>query len=490
MKIKTWLMISYFIVMLLPVVAIYILYTSLSNYDKKVDLKEYLDFQYVVNSLDNYLQDEILYEIQPVKNYEHLKDLVNEKIKIELFRPDGVMLFSTLDSLSGSRLFTMNHEILYKDLNEYKKNPTTYSVKRLVFDEDEEIVGIYEITMGRTAWVETSKQQTIVTSILLILFFTVLYTVVIMALNRKLNRPLQQLQEHMRAFAKGKELEKRLVQPKDEIGILISHFEQMKEEINETKNALNREQKEKEYMVASLSHDLKTPLTVIRTYTEALENHRLSEEERKEYQTILENKLDHMKQLIDDLSVFTALQSSDNFLDTVLVNGDEFFEMLFSGYEEPAVRKEVALHTALHVRASYKLDPKQMIRLMNNLMDNSLRYTPYQGNIWLGAMASNEELPGWVFQECKEDVNTWRRNGTVILIQNEGKGIKQSQLTKVFQPFYQDDVSRGKGATSGLGLSIAKMIIEKHKGKINIWSVENKGTLIACWLMEGNHNED
>ena len=132
-------MISYFIVMLLPVVAIYILYTSLSNYDKKVDLKEYLDFQYVVNSLDNYLQDEILYEIQPVKNYEHLKDLVNEKIKIELFRPDGVMLFSTLDSLSGSRLFTMNHEILYKDLNEYKKNPTTYSVKRLVFDEDEEI---------------------------------------------------------------------------------------------------------------------------------------------------------------------------------------------------------------------------------------------------------------------------------------------------------------------------------------------------------------
>ena len=84
----------------------------------------------------------------------------------------------------------------------------------------------------------------------------------------------------------------------------------------------------------------------------------------------------------------------------------------------------------------------------------------------------------------KDDVNLFREGGTVMLIQNEGKGIKHSQLEKIFQPFYQDDASRGKGATSGLGLSIAKIIMEKHDGEIKIWSTENKGTLIACWLKE------
>lgn len=237
-------------------------------------------------------------------------------------------------------------------------------------------------------------------------------------------------------------------------------------------------------MVASLSHDLKTPLTVIRTYAEALEDHTLSKEEREEYQTILHDKLDHMKQMIDDLSLFTALQSADNMLHIVQVNGDEFFEMLFSGYEEPCLKKGIALTTELNIRNSYMLDPKQMIRLVDNLMDNSIRYTPNHNRIWLAAISSRETLPDWVFPEFVDDVNAWREDGTVMLIQNEGRGIKHSQLEKIFQPFYQDDSSRGKGATSGLGLSIAKIIMEKHDGKITIWSTENKGTLIACWIKE------
>lgn len=168
-------MASYLVVMILPVAAIYILYVSLSNYDQKMDLKEYLGFQDVVDSLESHLQDKSLYEIQSGENYQHLKNLVNEKIKIDLYRHDGVMLFSTMDSLGNIRLSQVNQEKLYQDLNEYKKNPRTYSVKKLVFDEEEQIIGIYEITMGRTAWVEKSNQQTMIMSVLLILF-SLLYT--------------------------------------------------------------------------------------------------------------------------------------------------------------------------------------------------------------------------------------------------------------------------------------------------------------------------
>ncbi len=478
-------MISYLIVMLLPIAAIYLLYISLSHYDQQQDIKEYFEFQGLVNSLESHLQDVTLYEIQPEENYEHLRNLADDHMKIDLYRYDGVLLFSTLDTPGTIRLFQVNQHNLYQNLNEYQKNPRTYSTKRLVFNQEEnQLVGLYEITIGRSAWVETTNQRTIVMFVLLGVFFIALYVVVIMSLNYKLNRPLYQLQEHMKAFAEGKELNQPLVPSKDEIGGLISHFEQMKAQIKETREALAQQQKEKEYMVASLSHDLKTPLTVIRTYTEALENHHLSEKEREEYQSILIDKLDHMKQMIDDLSVFTALQSSGNILNPVLVNGNEFFEMLFSGYEEPCSRKGITLTTDLYVKNSYLLDPKQMIRVVDNLMDNSIRYTPNNHKIWLAAVSSQKTLPHWIFSEFKGKVDEWRKDGTIILIQNEGNGIKQSQLEKVFQPFFQDDTSRGKGATSGLGLSIAKIIMYKHAGKIKIWSTEKKGTLIACWIKE------
>lgn len=483
MKIKNWLMVSHLVVMLLPVVAVYLLYISLQNYNQEEDLKEYLEFQKLVSDLDSELNDVSLYQRIDDERYPQLKGLGNASLRVDLYRYDGVQLFSTMEP---DTVFTFQEpqDTLLEDLNEIQKKAKTYSYKKSVFDEDRQLAGIYEITQGREDWVETTNQNMLIMLISSGVFFILLYAIVIAAINRKLNRPMNQLQEHMQAFADGKEMDKKLIQSRDEIGELNSHFEEMKYQITETREALVKQQKEKEYMIAALSHDLKTPLTVVRTYTEALEDFDLSKEERAEYQTILHDKLEHMKQMIDDLSIFTALQSSKNTLQSVQVNGNEFFEMLFSGYEEPCARKDIRLTTEWAVRNAYELDPKQMIRLVDNLMDNSIRYTPQHKQIWLAAIASTKPLPDWIFSPFKEEVNHWREAGTVILIQNEGKGMAENQLQKVFEPFYQDDASRGKGATSGLGLSIAKIIMENHEGKINIWSSEKEGTLFACWIKE------
>ncbi len=181
----------------------------------------------------------------------------------------------------------------------------------------------------------------------------------------------------MTAFAKGKKLEGKLNAPKDEIGDVIHHFEQMKEQIEVTNAALNKQQQEKEFIVASLSHDLKTPLTVIRTYSEALlRNERLTTVERKEYEGILFEKLDYMKQMLDDLSIYTALQSSKAHTEYVTVEGEEFFDMLLTGFEEPCANNNIHLTVHACVANEYTLDPKQMVRIVDNLMGNSIRYTP------------------------------------------------------------------------------------------------------------------
>ncbi|MCM3740812.1 HAMP domain-containing histidine kinase [Oceanobacillus luteolus] len=484
MKIKYWLMISYLLVMLLPVAAAYLLYVSLSDYDDKQDITDFLQFQDVANNLEDVLNDVSLYTIQSEENYEPLKRYTNENLKIDLYRYDGIHLYSSMTPSSATQLYKPNKDVLFQNLNEYQKNPRTYSLKRLVFDEQEQLAGLYEITMSRQAWIDASNKSTTMMVVLLSTFFLALYVIVIIAINKKLNRPLNQLQHHMTAFAAGKELDQRLQPSRDEIGVLIEHFEQMKAQILETREKLAKQQREKEYMVASLSHDLKTPLTVIRTYTEALESHHLTQEEREEYQQILYEKLEHMKEMINDLSVFTALQSAENTLRRVPVNGNEFFDMLFSGYEEACAKKNIHLNVETSVRNGYVLDPKQMIRVVDNLMDNSIRYTPEGKYVWLAGISAKKPLPNWVFPEFIQGLDDWRNDGTVIIIQNEGQGMHPSQINKVFQPFYQNEASRGKGATSGLGLSIAKMIMEKHEGKIKIWSIESKGTLIACWLKE------
>lgn len=486
MKIKYWLMVSYLIVMLLPIVAVYLLYISLSNYDESQDMKEYFHFQEVVADLEQELEAISLYKIQPPENYEHLQSLVGNHLKIDLYRPDGIHLYSSMAAPETASFHKVNQEILFQNINELQKNPQTYVAKRFVFDNEDTIVGLYEITLSRSEWVEASNTRTTLMIVLLSGFFLLLYSFVLVAINRKLNQPLTKLQNQMKAFADGKELDQPLTPSKDEIGVLLHHFEQMKTQIVETRENLAKEQREKEYMIASLSHDLKTPLTVIRTYTEALESHDLTEEERKDYSKILFEKLDHMKEMINDLAVFTALQSTENTLNKVRVNGEEFFEILFSGYEENSSRKDITLKTEIAVKNGYTLDAKQMMRLTDNLMDNAIRYTPPNHRIWLAGIASKKPLPEWIFPAFQEELENWRANGTVLLIQNEGQGIKESQFNKVFQPFYQQEASRGKGSTSGLGLSIVKMIIEKHDGKIKVWSTENEGTLIACWLKERN----
>ena len=484
MKIKYWLMISYLVVMLLPIAAVYLLYISLSNYDQKQDLQEFLYFQETVADLESELEDVSLYHVQSEENYQNLISLTDDHLKIDLYGLRGIHLFSSMNLLGTGQFQWIDQDSLFRNVNEFRKTPRTYTMKKLVSDEQNQPIGLYEITLSRSEWVEATSTRTNMMLILLIGFFLILYVIVLLAINRKLNQPLNQLQRHMKAFADGKEPMNPLAQPKDEIGVLIHHFEQMKAQILKTNDALTKQQREKEYMVASLSHDLKTPLTAVRAYTEALENRHLTKEEQQEYRHILYDKLDHMKDMINDLSVFTALQSAENTLNKVPVNGNEFFEMLFAGYEEACASKQITLITEIAVKNGYTLDPKQMVRLVDNLMDNALRYTPNRKRIWLAGISAKRPLPEWIFPVFRNELDTWRENGTVILIQNEGKGMKQNQLANVFQPFYQNEASRGKGSTSGLGLSIAKMIMEKHDGKIQIWSTENTGTLIVCWLKE------
>ena len=156
-----------------------------------------------------------------------------------------------------------------------------------------------------------------------------------MLLNRKLNRPLYELMRQMRTFAKGEHVESNLVARKDEIGELAQTFLAMQDEIETARVHLKTEQQQKELMIASISHDLKTPLTAIQAYAESLQSKVLSEEQQDEYRQIILTKSETMKHMLEDLLMYTLLQSTSYHLELVTVDGTEFLKwhcLIMSSY--------------------------------------------------------------------------------------------------------------------------------------------------------------
>ncbi|USG66443.1 HAMP domain-containing histidine kinase [Brevibacillus ruminantium] len=485
MKLKRWLLLTHLVIMLLPVAALFVLYGLINAFDQSRDVKEFVQASQKIGAIEQKLQDPSLYQIQPPQHYQAIAALSSHSVSIELYRIDGTLLYSSLDqgSLPYTRLQTERKRNLY-DLHELRKNTRTYSVKKLV-DRDSEMVGFYQITLAREEWLDGVRERGIWLAGSLAIFLILLYVTVVYLLNRKLNRPVALLMKQMTAFAQNLPIPANEHRSKDEIGEVLAHFEKMRESIDKARLELVHQQQEKEYMVASLSHDLKTPLTSIRAYAEALHHDTgLSNQERREYVSILFDKIDYMKQILDDLTMYTALRSSQGKTEQVAVDGEEFFETVLSGYEELCRKNGILLRTETAVAGTCELQPQQIMRLIDNLMSNAMRYTQAGKQIWLAAYSENQPLPPWIFPPCRPVLEEWGREGVMVIVQNEGEAIPAEQLPRIFEAFYQADPARTKKAThsTGLGLSIAKMIMDHHQGEIRIWSKAPYGTMVACWM--------
>ena len=486
MRLRVWFMTAFLIVMLLPAAAIYTYYLLLSHLDQQQNVQENLDVLGRMGQIESRLQERELYQIQSGSRYEEVQKLADESVKIKLYRYDGIMLFTSAPDTFHSPLLRENQQQLYSHLYELQKNHRSYSLKKPVFDGSR-LIGFYQITVAREQWLQGVSQRTFWLTAFLLFFFLILYGVVIYIVHRKIARPIRLLMKQMTSFAEERAVEPIPHRTRDEIGELIAHFAKMREQVLQTREAVKAEQREKEYIVASLSHDLKTPLTVIRAYAELLKrNETASAKERAEHLSILLDKTDYMKQLVDDLTMYSAMRSADYVMELTEVDGEELFEMLLSGYEELCANHGFRLQQEMCVSGTYLVNVPQMIRVVDNLMNNGNRHTRPQGAIGLAAVSAACDLPAWVFPAFQAELSAWRGSGVVLLVQNEGEAIPVHAQEKVFEPFYQMDGARTKkkNGQSGLGLSIARIIMNRHGGDIRLWSEHGYGTLVACRLPE------
>lgn len=463
--------------MILPLAMAYVLFTWINSINSEQKVQEFFEVYSETQQIRETLSDPTLYlkgaNIQPAEK------LISETLSITLYDENGHVIYSPFpDSLIMN--YT-NKKVLYKHLYSLEQGYRAFTYKEPVYNDDT-IIGFFEIKFSQNEWMTSVSNRTILVMTIFVASFIIVYLVVIWFVNRKLNIRIIRLMDEMSAFAAGEKIEEKVTRS-DEIGELKRHFYSMQKQINEARKAIAKEQEMKSYMIAAISHDLKTPLTSIKAYTEMLEVEAdLSREERESYERIIIEKTDYIEQMLDDLLMYTLLQSPTYDLEFVAVDGEELFDMLISDYELLCKEKDIHLHLSAHVSGQFHVSPKQLIRVADNLMSNAIKHTETGGHIWLSAHADEKAPLDLLFPFVKEKVTFNFAENVYLIVQNEGKGIEQSKLTYIFDPLYQVDQSRSKKDNygTGLGLVITKQIVEKHGGEVSIVSEVNVGTSVIC----------
>ncbi|QTD39494.1 HAMP domain-containing sensor histidine kinase [Sporosarcina sp. Te-1] len=483
MKIKTWLLLSYFIVMLLPLGAAYGLFAWINSYHHDRHVTEYMDSRVELNAVQSLLTDPSLY--RPDADWSKVEELATDQLSITLYTHSGFMLYSSNPIKLASASFTEKDK-LYKDFYNLRQTFNRYTYKEPVFSGTA-IAGIYEIEWIRDEWVTGVEERTWFVTGIFAAFFILLFGIVTLLVNRKLNKPLYLLMGQMDSFAKGRPVQS-MAKRKDEIGELAESFETMRKELDMAKRKLAAEQQQREFMIASISHDLKTPLTSIRAYAEALQAGSSTVRDQQEYHDIIIAKSNYMRQMLDDLLMYTLLQSSTYEMELVPVDGEEFFEMLVSGYETLCDEKQIDLSVMCDVIGEYTVNSKQLTRVVDNLMSNAIAHTEPGGTIGLAAVQTGK-IPDWCFDFVKLALG--KKEGMFLIVQNMGTGLAEEEMEHVFNPLYQADQARTKAGErgTGLGLSITKQIIEKHNGTVQMVSVRDIGTAVICWLPQRKGEE-
>lgn len=293
-------------------------------------------------------------------------------------------------------------------------------------------------------------------------------------MRNRVMKPIEKLRVAVDEISKGHYGYQVEEEPGNLVGDLITSFNKMSCELKEANAKNEKYERNRKELIAGISHDLKTPITSIVGYVDAIQSGVAnSDEKRNTYLSIIGSNAQYTNKLIDDLFLFSKLDINQmkyefvdmpikDFLTDVII--EKQLELEESGVN---VSFKMDVSDSMHL----PLDGKMVYRIMSNILSNAVKYgDPDQPTIIIEA------------DEIEE--------GVKVAITDNGKGISKNELKQIFDVFYRADSSRNKDiGGSGLGLAIAKQLVEAHGGTIGATSVVGKGTTITFTLKKQEEEE-
>ena len=248
---------------------------------------------------------------------------------------------------------------------------------------------------------------------------------------------------------------------KGEIGDLYRNYEDMRLRLKESTEEKIQHEKQNKELVSNISHDLKTPITAIKGYVEGIMDGVADTPEKMDkYIKTIYNKANDMDRLINELTVYSGIDNNRIPYNFHRINVADYFKDCVEEVGLDLESKNIKLNYSSLIEPDTIViaDPEQMKKVINNIISNSVKYM--------------DKPHGKIDIRILDEVDSIR-----VEIEDNGKGIAQKDLGRIFERFYRTDASRNSAqGGSGIGLSIVRKIIEDHGGYIWATSKEGEGT--------------
>lgn len=321
---------------------------------------------------------------------------------------------------------------------------------------------LYIISGIRTGLTTSLVVYMTIAIVLILLVTSVLLTTWI---GRSIFKPISELNVAMQHIKDGNfdYMLPTNVMEKGELGAMYRNYEDMRLRLKESADEKIEREKQNKELISNISHDLKTPITAIKGYSQGLlEGVADNPEKQMKYIRIINSKANDMNNLINELTLYSSIDNNRIPYNFVKLNVAEYFGDCIEEIGADLESKQIKLNYSNLTGPDTQIvaDPEQIKRVVNNIVSNSVKY--------MQRSDGKEQIDIRILDE----VDSIR-----IELEDNGKGIAQKDIPNIFDRFYRTDASRNsKQGGSGIGLSIVKKIIEDHGGYIWATSHEGEGT--------------
>ena len=370
-----------------------------------------------------------------------------------------------------------NRELVYQDAFRYvkEKRQQYLHIHQLNFRHREEVVTVATPIMRENIFVgavmiylpvpflAAAKNEVIRYFLYIFIVVSVVSIILLLLGVSRIIHPIRKVQRAARAVARG-DFDTHLdIRSEDEIGELATDF-------NAMTLALKNQDRIKQNFIGDLSHELRTPMTTMCGFLEGIIDGVIPEEETEKYLHIVLEETRRLSRLVNQLLELTRMEAGEVKLDQKRFDLNELIRLVLIAAEQRVEEKQLEVTVDLPEEAWAYGDPDQIRRVLNNLTDNAVKFTPLSGKINISVKTANGKHR--------------------VSVENTGHGIDPEELPHLFDRFFKSDKSRGMDKSgAGLGLYMVRNILNQHGEEITVTSIPDEKTTFCFTLKRTSSKE-
>ncbi|MCT4564345.1 MAG: ATP-binding protein [Maledivibacter sp.] len=454
--IRTKLFISFTIVIVLPLIItgilLYFVTIQLENDPRSRELEK---IKLGRHEIVDIIEDNYSLISRSEKLYKIIKPLLEKyDLNLELQDLDGYILF---DSKDFSKTLDDKSEYEGKNIDKGIKAKTVLNI----FHDNQMISrAIFYQYKNSESIEDKAKFYRMFTYGFGVMFVTVLITIFTWYMSGTILKPLKELSAATKNISEGNLDYQIKYKNNDEIGKFCIVFDDMRKELKESLENQVKYEKSRRELIASISHELRTPITSITGYVEGLEEGIASDGEMfQRYISVIKDKTEKLDHLIEDLFQYSQMELGQLNMNIMTINSMELFEEIFTNLKMEFMNTNIAFTRQGPLPdVEINVDHYRIRQVIDNLIQNAKRYANSDGKISAGVKLKND-------------------NKIVVFITDNGEGIPEEDIENIFEKFFRGEKSRSREYGGvGLGLAICKHIVEAHGGEIWVDSKTGRGS--------------